>query len=118
MTTNVQPCLTCSALRLQMTSCAIAESRPLVGSSRNMHRGEHRSAHATAVRFISPPLTPRISLLPMYVLAQRCRLSCAMTSATLACFSAGSPGGSLAMAANRIVSDTVAPPKKQSCCWM
>jgi hypothetical protein len=100
-----------------------------------MHRGEHSNAHATAARFISPPLTPRISLLPMYVSAQRSRLSWLITFETRARFSVTSSTseqhtsapltpsrrdkrGSLAIAANMIVSRTVAPPKKQSCCWM
>ena len=133
--TNVHPVWSRRFRRLAITSHAIALSRPLVGSSRNMHFGEHSSAHATAHRFISPPETPRMRRLPTYVSAQRSRLSCAMTLETRARFSATSSEseqhtetpltrsrfeslGSLAIAANMIVSRTVAPPKKQSCCWM
>jgi|TARA_B110000977_G_scaffold197611_2_gene280598 hypothetical protein len=80
------------------------------------------------VRFISPPLTPRINRLPMYVSAHRVRLSWPITFSTRRFFSSTSSllqhmfpqlsfnRGSLAIAANMIVSRTVAPPKKQSCC--
>ena len=132
---NVHPVWSRKFRKLAITSHAIALSKPEVGSSRNMHLGEHSSAHATAVRFISPPDTPRIRRLPTYVSAQRFRLSCAMTRETRARFSRMSSAfeqhtnaplepsrfesfGSLAIAANMMVSRTVAPPKKQSCCWM
>ena len=52
----------------------MAESSRLVGSSRNMRRG-NTGARTPRPCASSPPLTPRISLLPMYVSAHRWRLS-------------------------------------------
>ena len=49
----------------------MAESNPVVGSSRNRKFGDIISSIPMLVRFLSPPEIPRTSSVPIYVVAQQ-----------------------------------------------
>eukprot|EP00835_Amoeboradix_gromovi_P000819 NODE_30_length_32972_cov_0.541052.p22 type:complete len:102 gc:universal NODE_30_length_32972_cov_0.541052:10982-10677(-) len=56
---------TAISFKVFMIFKAINESRPLVGSSRNIIAGSVTNSTAIATRFRSPPLIPRVLAFPM-----------------------------------------------------
>ena len=103
----VIPVLT-SPLTTVMTSLAVNESRPEVGSSRKSTRGLVTSAMPMLTRLACPPLMPRARLDPMRTSRQGASASCSMTALTLATFvAAGVASGFLSSAVYISISATV-----------
>ena len=101
--------------RQLVSESAVAASRPDVGSSRKRSGGRATSSAPTAVRFLSPPLTPRFFSLPMAVCAQCSRPSCCRVVCTRRSRSSSpSDCGSRNRAANSIVSRTVSAARRRS----
>mmetsp|Transcript_24899 Transcript_24899/g.78830 ORF Transcript_24899/g.78830 Transcript_24899/m.78830 type:complete len:101 (+) Transcript_24899:1121-1423(+) len=63
---TVRPCFA-SSFTTHMTSCAIAESSPDVGSSMKMIRGSVMSARPMLTRLACPPEIPLMSCSPITV---------------------------------------------------
>ena len=100
-----------------MTSPLSAESRPLVGSSRNKMSGLVTSRLATLSRFFWPPLRPFLIGVPTIVCACDCRPKLAMRSSTRRNASRRvTLLGSASRAAKIIVSRTVILPMSASSC--
>ena len=76
-----------------MTSVLIAESRPDVGSSKNMIRGLLRRPMPIETRFFSPPEMPRTKNPPILVSCALASPSWSMTSCTRAAFCARENSG-------------------------
>mmetsp|Transcript_8585 Transcript_8585/g.25857 ORF Transcript_8585/g.25857 Transcript_8585/m.25857 type:complete len:343 (+) Transcript_8585:806-1834(+) len=114
VTTMVQP-LRCSlCLTMCITSLAMAESNPVVGSSKKMALGLYSSPMEIATRFLSPPLTPLRPTpgLPTTVFAALSSDICFRTWFTLWIFSSfvHLSWGSLHIAAKSTSSKTVKCP--------
>mmetsp|Transcript_30969 Transcript_30969/g.92004 ORF Transcript_30969/g.92004 Transcript_30969/m.92004 type:complete len:135 (-) Transcript_30969:190-594(-) len=113
--TTVRPC----AARRDMTahtSSAIAESRPVVGSSRKRTGGRVMSERPMLTRFFCPPEMPLTSSPPMTVLRQPSRRSCAITSSTRSRFCARVSAGSLSSAVYMSICSTLSTSTRLSNC--
>mmetsp|Transcript_9967 Transcript_9967/g.28329 ORF Transcript_9967/g.28329 Transcript_9967/m.28329 type:complete len:272 (-) Transcript_9967:229-1044(-) len=111
VTTSVHPKPCSWDLTMCMTSEAMAESRPVVGSSRKMALGLYSRPIEMESLFLSPPLRPLTPIpgFPTMVCAAWSKLICFRTWCTLWIFSSllHLSWGSLHMAANRTLSNTV-----------
>mmetsp|Transcript_6113 Transcript_6113/g.12129 ORF Transcript_6113/g.12129 Transcript_6113/m.12129 type:complete len:238 (-) Transcript_6113:527-1240(-) len=81
--TTVRPSSRASCCRNRITSLAMWESSPVVGSSRNKTEGVPISARAMFVRLAWPPEIPRLRREPMIVCWQSVRARRASTSSTM-----------------------------------
>mmetsp|Transcript_20596 Transcript_20596/g.70027 ORF Transcript_20596/g.70027 Transcript_20596/m.70027 type:complete len:200 (-) Transcript_20596:84-683(-) len=94
---------------------AVDESSPDVGSSRKRRAGAFTSSTAMAVRFLSPPETPRFIMSPILALETRSRPRSSMRRSTRSRRSAsGVLCGRRSLALKRIVSRTVSALRRRS----
>mmetsp|Transcript_2661 Transcript_2661/g.9810 ORF Transcript_2661/g.9810 Transcript_2661/m.9810 type:complete len:206 (+) Transcript_2661:1584-2201(+) len=104
-------------LTASMTSSAIAESSPEVGSSKNRHCGSLIRQTAMETLLSSPPLTPLLSGPPILVFMALKRPIFSMTSRALDLLSTYDMiAGSLSIAVKTMHSYTVKEDSSASCC--
>lgn len=83
---TVLPCLA-RVFKSSITCKAVVESRPVVGSSRNMILGLVMSSTPIEVRFLYPPLMPLMKAFPTLTSAQLIKPSYNIKSCTILCLS-------------------------------
>mmetsp|Transcript_23037 Transcript_23037/g.46892 ORF Transcript_23037/g.46892 Transcript_23037/m.46892 type:complete len:135 (-) Transcript_23037:407-811(-) len=113
--TTVRPC----AARREMmahTSSAIAESRPVVGSSRKRMGGRVMSESPMLTRFFCPPEMPLTRSPPMSVLRQSWRRSWRITSSQRSRCCARLSAGSLSSAVYMSICSTLSTSTRLSNC--
>lgn len=91
--------LNANSFIVSTTLIAIYESKPVVGSSKNINIGSVINSTPIAVLFLSPPDTPLIRAPPIFVLEHFYSLSSVIISVTLFIFSSYDPA-SFSFAAN------------------
>mmetsp|Transcript_57621 Transcript_57621/g.132311 ORF Transcript_57621/g.132311 Transcript_57621/m.132311 type:complete len:192 (-) Transcript_57621:143-718(-) len=113
--TTVRPCEARNDM-MPTTSSAIAESRPVVGSSKKRIGGLVMSARPMLTRFFWPPEMPFTSAPPIFVWRQLCSWSSRRTSSTRCTFSALASAGSLSSAVYMSICSTVRSSTRLSNC--